>query len=357
MKLFISNDLGYNFDKSRLLSEFVLFCAEKLPIENNFKVFVVNNREPHSISTTAVYECGNNTCKIYGKNRALVDVMRSIAHEMTHMMQDEMGLLVGHIQDAGGFHEDQANSKAGELIKLFAKSKEDRKAIYENKRLISEKQVIENMFDFMYEGKGSSLGQPKLRSGSGFGSSRGSSNTKTDITIGKEDFESGKVSINKGVKWGPGDGGTKRSLAFRALSYFLPNGTVLTSCYRSQADQERIIKNYAIEKGYKGDQSNFDKMHAFTKKKGLIIARKVGRGHGGVGETGAFDLSGVPLDQIWKGVENANKELAGKMKFAKLNMGKGKQSIIERKNNAVHVHFNLSDVKLTDADIKSLKSK
>jgi len=354
MKLFISNDLGYNFDKSRLLSEFVLFCAEKLPIENDFKVFVVNNREPHSISTTAVYECGNNTCKIYGKNRALVDVMRSIAHEMTHMMQDEMGLLVGHIQDAGGFHEDQANSKAGELIKLFAKSKEDRKAIYESKRALRKKKVIENMFNLMYEsGK---LDKPRLKSDAGFGAGSGSSSTEK-VIIGKEDFESGKVSINKGIKWGPGDGGTKRSLAFRALSYFLPNGTVLTSCYRSQADQERIIKNYAIKKGYKGDQSNFDKMHAFTKKKGLIIARKVGRGHGGVGETGAFDLSGVPLDQIWKGVENANKELAGKMKFAKLNMGKGKQSIIERKNNAVHVHFNLSDVKLTDSDIKSLKSK
>ena len=51
---------------------------------------------------------------------------------MTHMMQDEMG-LIGNvpIRDAGGFHEDQANAKAGELIKLFAKSKKHRKGIYE----------------------------------------------------------------------------------------------------------------------------------------------------------------------------------------------------------------------------------
>jgi len=58
--------------------------------------------------------------------------MRSIAHEMTHMMQDQTGLLVGHIQDAGGFHEDQANARAGELLKLFAKSSDDRKRIYES---------------------------------------------------------------------------------------------------------------------------------------------------------------------------------------------------------------------------------
>jgi hypothetical protein len=48
------------------------------------------------------------------------------------MMQDELGLITGPIRDAGGFHEDQANSRAGELIKLFVKSKDDRKAIYEN---------------------------------------------------------------------------------------------------------------------------------------------------------------------------------------------------------------------------------
>jgi hypothetical protein len=59
--------------------------------------------------------------------------MRSIAHEMTHMMQDQTGLINGPIRDAGGFHEDQANSRAGELIKLFAKSSPERKKIYESK--------------------------------------------------------------------------------------------------------------------------------------------------------------------------------------------------------------------------------
>jgi hypothetical protein len=91
----------------------------------------VSDRENHGISTTAAYEVNNNTCNIYAKNRALVDVCRSIAHEMTHMMQDECGLLVGHIQDAGGFHEDQANARAGELIKRFAKVNPNNRKIYE----------------------------------------------------------------------------------------------------------------------------------------------------------------------------------------------------------------------------------
>ena len=134
MKFYLSKDLGYDRKKRDLATQFILFCAEMLPIEGDFSIHAVSDRKPHGIMTTAAYLVGENSCYVYSKNRALPDVMRSIAHEMTHMMQDEMGLLVGEIRDAGGFHEDQANAKAGELIKLFAKSKEERKKIYESKQ-------------------------------------------------------------------------------------------------------------------------------------------------------------------------------------------------------------------------------
>ena len=133
MKLHVDEDLMYNPEQMKLAGEFILFCADSLPIEGDFEVHLVNSREPHGISTTALYEVGNNCCKVYCKNRALADVLRSVAHEMTHMMQDQIGILKGPIRDAGGFHEDQANAKAGELIKLFAKSKPERKMIYERR--------------------------------------------------------------------------------------------------------------------------------------------------------------------------------------------------------------------------------
>ena len=133
MKLFVDKNLNLPKDKIKLAGEFCLFCAEELPIEGNFEIYMVADRKPHSITTTAHYEVGSNICKVYCKNRALVDCLRSIAHEMTHMMQDEMGLLIGHIRDAGGFHEDQANARAGELIKRFVKGRKDRDIIYEAK--------------------------------------------------------------------------------------------------------------------------------------------------------------------------------------------------------------------------------
>jgi len=140
MKLYVDKNLDINENKLKYLSEFCAFCAKELPIEGTYSIYVVTDRPKHGIVTTALYEVGNNTCRIYGKGRALPDVMRSIAHEMTHMMQDQQGLLTGHIQDAGGFHEDQANARAGELLKRYAKSSKERKSIYESLR--SKKNIL-----------------------------------------------------------------------------------------------------------------------------------------------------------------------------------------------------------------------
>ncbi len=131
-KLFISDGLGLNPEQVVLMGDFCNFCADHFPITGGFKVFVVDDRELHDIPTTAAYHRGRNIIKVYGKNRALVDILRSIAHELTHLKQDERGELIGIIQDAGGSIEDEANAKAGEIIKLYAKSDPERRKIYES---------------------------------------------------------------------------------------------------------------------------------------------------------------------------------------------------------------------------------
>lgn len=118
------------------MGDFINFCVDKLPLKSqSLEIHLVDDRKNNGVTTTAYYAPGKNLVVVYCKNRAVVDVLRSVAHELTHMMQDEQGMLVGEIQDAGGFHEDQANARAGELIKLYAKSHPQRKAIYENVKL------------------------------------------------------------------------------------------------------------------------------------------------------------------------------------------------------------------------------
>ena len=135
-KLYIEKDVDLTPRKSIITGDFINFCANRLPVAGDFEIYVVGDRDRHDIATTAAYHRGKNLIKIYGKNRALVDILRSIAHELTHLMQDENEMLVGDIQDAGGSIEDEANAKAGEIIKRYAKSHPSRKSIYESISLL-----------------------------------------------------------------------------------------------------------------------------------------------------------------------------------------------------------------------------
>lgn len=132
-KIYISKKLNYDDEKADMICDFISFCAKELKLKGvNFCIFVESERgEGRNIKTTAAYDPNTKKCYVFGRNRATVDVCRSIAHEMTHMMQDVTGNLSGLIQDVGGFHEDQANAKAGEIIKKFAYSNDSRMGIYE----------------------------------------------------------------------------------------------------------------------------------------------------------------------------------------------------------------------------------
>ena len=159
--------------------------------------------------------------------------------------------------------------------------------------------------------------------------------------IGDTPVSLGSTSIKDNVKWGSGKEARIRKIAWSVLSYFLPSGTVLTSCFREQSDQDRIIRNKAKKHNYSGPD-NLNSMLKFVRSKGEVVARRPGKGHGGAAGTGAFDLSGADLDLIWEGVLSANNDKLGAVKFKGLNAG----SIIERVNNAVHVEFSLRDIDL-----------
>lgn len=159
--------------------------------------------------------------------------------------------------------------------------------------------------------------------------------------------------ISSKVQWGSDPDGAIRQKVWNFLSTFLPKNSTLTSCFRSQADQDRIIKMYATRKGYKGNESDFDAMHKFATDNGIVVARKVGKGHGGAQGISAFDISGADLDSIWSGVKSANADDSGVIKFQELAKG---GSIIERNNNAVHVQFAIADFD-NDAYVKWEASK
>lgn len=110
-----------NDDKKEKLNEFVKFVKKELDLKTIPTISIQNGRG--ELKTTANYDYTkeNKIIKINGKNRALVDIMRSIAHELVHHKQFEQGRLKKRPPDIGGEIEDEANAKSGQFIKMFAK--------------------------------------------------------------------------------------------------------------------------------------------------------------------------------------------------------------------------------------------
>ena len=121
-KLRVEEGLQIPDHKVALISDFVGFCCRSLPIKGGFEIHLVGDRKTNTIQTTAYCDPQTGVMKVYCRSRAIPDVLRSIAHEMAHLRQGELGEIGPNpVMYAGGYLEDDANSRAGTLLKLFAK--------------------------------------------------------------------------------------------------------------------------------------------------------------------------------------------------------------------------------------------
>lgn len=106
----------------RDVADFVNFAKENLGIDDDIKVALAFDRTP-DLTTTAYYDAANNKLKVYVKNRAIVDVCRSIAHELVHHKQNLEGRITNPKIDGadGSDIENEANAVAGVLIRKWGR--------------------------------------------------------------------------------------------------------------------------------------------------------------------------------------------------------------------------------------------
>lgn len=103
------------------LKSFTNFVKDQLELKTVPTISIQNGRG--ELKTTANYDYTkkNKIIKVNAHKRALVDVMRSLAHELVHHKQWESGELEVKPPDIGGKIEDEANAKAGQYIKMYSK--------------------------------------------------------------------------------------------------------------------------------------------------------------------------------------------------------------------------------------------
>jgi len=104
-----------------IVDDFIEFGKNELSLGDGFNVKLTDDND--ELETLASYDRSNNEISVLKKNRAVPDIIRSIAHEMVHHKQNELGELKGNPEEGedGSPWEDQANSKAGELVRMFGK--------------------------------------------------------------------------------------------------------------------------------------------------------------------------------------------------------------------------------------------
>ena len=125
MGIISEGESQFDSSEKKTIDDFVDFVKKELNINNDVEVKLQNDKD--GIKTTEVYKYKDgedekfedSEIRVFTLGRALVDVLRSIAHELVHHMQNEKGDLEGKVSNVGGPIEDEANSVAGEMIKKY----------------------------------------------------------------------------------------------------------------------------------------------------------------------------------------------------------------------------------------------
>lgn len=121
-EILVDRQLDYDKKKIDVIRQYIRFVIKELKIEGMFKLVFTTEKDKLGVKTTAYYRDQDKMIVVYSKNRMLGDVLRSVTHELVHKKQYEEGRITQPIPDVGGEIEDEANAKAGAIIKVFIRS-------------------------------------------------------------------------------------------------------------------------------------------------------------------------------------------------------------------------------------------
>ena len=131
--------------------KFIDYVVDELNIENPPTVYVEKEASSDYTGGTYRYKGGPERIKVRSKGRSLMDILRSIAHELVHHKQKEDGMfedkeVIKDIPEVGGPIEDEANAIAGRLIKKYGK---ENKHLYEQMMVKKGDMLKSDVFKFL----------------------------------------------------------------------------------------------------------------------------------------------------------------------------------------------------------------
>ena len=104
------------------LRDFVRWCVDQLDIQEALpKIRFQDAKEGPDQHRTGYYDDNDDIMWVYTGNRNLIDIMRTVAHELVHRKQHEDNRVHGDQSYPGSPIEQEADAVAGYLMKLYGK--------------------------------------------------------------------------------------------------------------------------------------------------------------------------------------------------------------------------------------------
>lgn len=110
-------------DLKKEINLFVDWAKKRLKIESN--PIIKLSKDTYEAQTqhhTGRHVDKSNEIWVYVKNRNLVDILRTVYHELVHVRQGEMNLIKDGSSYPGSPIEIEADALAGEAIKIYGKN-------------------------------------------------------------------------------------------------------------------------------------------------------------------------------------------------------------------------------------------
>lgn len=119
-KEFLSEGLTHE-KTSKILQSFIKFAADKLEL-TEFPKFNFSTNHERSVAHSSFGGYGNRSINITISNRHIMDVCRTLAHELVHFKQDLNNELDGPDPGATGSpQENEANAQAAVIMREWGK--------------------------------------------------------------------------------------------------------------------------------------------------------------------------------------------------------------------------------------------
>lgn len=133
-----------NLNSIELIKDFLKFVQKKLSIEE-FPVINLHSKKKEGM-TTGSYDMNKNEIHCLVGHRLIIDMLRTLAHELCHRRQHETGILetelkkqdpMNEMGDLNTVYENEAYEKAGNFVKEFCRiqkrfDKDELYELYEN---------------------------------------------------------------------------------------------------------------------------------------------------------------------------------------------------------------------------------